>query len=147
MRWLVKDLESAVSQWPHVAVHSHRFGGREFRFEKAEVGHTHFWGDIDIPFPRPLRDYLVQGGLVQAHRWVPDSGWITFRMRGREDVGPAVRLMRISWLRYALKVASDPLQLFEEEARLLNLEADLAMLLRRLYRLDQNHLVPGSAIE
>lgn len=134
MRLLVASLESTVSQWPYVLVCSHGLGGREFRFEKAEVGHTHFWGDVDIPFPRPLRDSLLRSGLVQTHRWVPDSGWITFHLRHREDVESAVRLMRLSWLRYALKVASEPLQLFEDEVHSLNLNADLVRLLRHLFR-------------
>lgn len=135
MAFLITMLASELAQWPHVSVCSHRFGGREFRFERAEVGHTHFWGDVDIPFPRPLHDHLVQAGLVYPHRWIPDSGWITFRMRCREDVDRAVWLMRLSWLRYALKIASEPARLFEEEAQTLNLDADLAMLLTRLYRL------------
>lgn len=147
MRLLVTALELTVSQWPYVSVCSHRFGGREFRFEKAEVGHTHIWGDVDIPFPRTLRDSLVQSGLVQTHRWVPDSGWITFHLRHREDVDPGVWLMRLSWLRYALKVAPDPVQLFEEEARSLNFNADLVSLLRHLFRFDPSLSDPGSQIE
>lgn len=135
MRLLVTALESIVSLWPYVSVSAHRFGGREFRFEKAEVGHTHFWGDVDIPFPRPLRDTLVQSGMVQTHRWVPDSGWITFPLRHRKDMDSAVWLMRLSWLRYALKLVSDPVHLFEEEAHSLNLNADLITLLKHLFRL------------
>jgi hypothetical protein len=129
---LSKFVESAVSRWEHVSVCSHRFGGREFRFNKAEIGHTHFWGDVDIPFPRPIRDNLVQAGLVQPHRWVPDSGWITFPMRRGEDVERAVWLLRLSWLRYALRAAPDPFQFLENEVRNLSLDASQATLFRHL---------------
>ena len=37
----LKALENEVAAWPGVSVHPHRFGGREFRFGTAEIGHTH----------------------------------------------------------------------------------------------------------
>ena len=46
----VKKLEDEMSSWPHVSVHEHRFGGHEFLFDKAEVGHVHTGGIVDIPF-------------------------------------------------------------------------------------------------
>jgi hypothetical protein len=46
----LKRLEEEVSAWPHISVHAHRFGGREFRFRIAEVGHMHKGGIVDIPF-------------------------------------------------------------------------------------------------
>jgi len=33
----LKKLEDEVSVWPHVSVHSHRFGGREFLFDKQKL--------------------------------------------------------------------------------------------------------------
>jgi len=101
-------LEDEVSTWPHVSVHAHRFGGREFLFDKAEVGHVHAGGTVDIPFPRSVHDALLADGLAEEHRWVPNSGWITFQMRSEEDLSHALWLMRLSYLRYALKTASDP---------------------------------------
>ena len=74
-------LKDEVSSWPGVSVHPHRFAAREYRFGKAEVGHVHFWGDVDIPFPRPVHDFLLEGHLAEQHRWVSDSGWTTFSMR------------------------------------------------------------------
>jgi hypothetical protein len=48
----LKKLEDEVSAWPNISIHPHRFGGREFRFGSAEVGHVHAGGIVDIPFPR-----------------------------------------------------------------------------------------------
>ena len=58
----LKKLEDVVSAWPNVSVHPHRFGGREFLFGSAEVGHIHIGGIVDIPFPRSVRDALLAEG-------------------------------------------------------------------------------------
>lgn len=104
----LKDLEDEISAWPHISVHGHRFGGREFRFGSAELGHIHNGGIVDIPFPRSLRDALLAEGLAEEHHWVPNSGWITFHVRNGDDFQHAVWLMRLSYLRYALKTAPNP---------------------------------------
>jgi hypothetical protein len=82
----LKKLEEEVSAWGNVTVHPHRFGGRELLFGTAEVGHVHTGGIVDIPFPRSIRDALLAEGLAEEHRWVPNSGWITFRIRSEEDL-------------------------------------------------------------
>jgi hypothetical protein len=45
----LKKFEEEVSAWAKISVHPHRFGGREFLFGKAEVGHVHVGGIVDIP--------------------------------------------------------------------------------------------------
>ena len=82
----LKKLEDEVSTWSNISVHPHRFGGREFRCGTAEVGHVHTGGVVDIPFPRSVHDALLAGGLAEEHRWVPNSGWITFHVRSDEDL-------------------------------------------------------------
>jgi luciferase-like monooxygenase len=99
-------LEDEISTWPNVSAHPHRFGGKEFRFGKAEIGHVHRDGTVDIPFPRAVRDALLKEGRAEEHRWVPNSGWTTFRIRGEADIDHAIELMRISYLRYAAKSGS-----------------------------------------
>jgi len=120
MRSLEK-LAKEIASWPEVSVHPHRFSAREFCFRAAEIGHIHTGGAIDIPFPRSIRDELLMEGLAEGHRWVPNSGWITFQIRSEKDFDQALWLMRLSYLRYALKSASDPHQLFERESAQLNL--------------------------
>lgn len=96
----------------------------EFQFGDAEVGHVHTNGIVDIPFPRSIRDALLADGLADEHRWVPNSGWITFQMRGEEDLSRALWLMRLSYLRQVLKTATDPQEMFERESQLANTVAD-----------------------
>jgi len=123
-------LEAEVSVWPNISVHPHRFGGREFRFQDAEVGHVHLGGVVDIPFPRSMRDALLAEGLAEEHPWVPNSGWVSFRIRGGQDLNHALWLLRLSLLRYLLKAASDPRQLLEKESKALQLSPRLQSLLQ-----------------
>lgn len=125
----LKRLEEEVSAWPRISVHPHRFGGREFRFGKAEVGHVHDGGIVDIPFPRPVRDALLAEGLAEEHRWVPNSGWTTFHVRREEDCKHAVWLMRLSYLRYAMKAATAPRELLDQQSEELHLSPRFRSLL------------------
>lgn len=131
MSRLLKELEEQIAKWPGISVHAHRFGGREFRFKRAEVGHIHGGGEVDIPFTRAIHDALLEEGLAEEHRWVPNSGWITFRVRSEEDFRHAFWLMRLSQLRYALKAGADPQRLLEEEAGQLQLSPRFKSLLER----------------
>jgi len=91
----LKKFEQEVSAWQHVSVHPHRFGRMEFQFGDAEVGHVHTNGIVDIPFPRSIRDALLADGLAEEHHWVPNSGWITFRMRSEKGLRHA--LWHMGW--------------------------------------------------
>jgi Family of unknown function (DUF5519) len=132
MKSQLENLEEEVAGWPHISVHPHRFAGREFRFLKAEVGHVHIGGIVDIPFPRPIRDALLAEDLAEEHHWVPNSGWITFRICGEQDLKHALWLMRLSYLRYALKTDDHPRRRFEQESEELHLSPRFAYLLAQL---------------
>ena len=51
-----------------------------------------------------------------------DSGWGTFHVRGEEGLDHALWLMRLSYLRYALKKAPDPCRLLKQESEELGLD-------------------------
>jgi hypothetical protein len=125
----LKKFEQEVSAWQHVSVHPHRFGGMEFQFGDAEVGHVHTNGIVDIPFPRSIRDALLADGLAEEHHWVPNSGWITFRMRSEKGLRHALWLMRLAYLRYTLKASSDPQKLLAQESEELHLSPRFKSLL------------------
>jgi hypothetical protein len=122
-------LEQEVSAWPSVSVHPHRFGGREFLFGSAEIGHIHPGVAVDIPFPRSVRDALLAAGLAEEHHLVPNSGWITFRIRSEQDFKHALWLMRLSYLRYSLKISADPRKLLDRETEELQLNSQFKSLL------------------
>lgn len=136
-------LEEEVSTWPQLAVHPHRFGGREFRFGSAEVGHVHVGGVLDIPFPRSVRNALLAEGLAEEHRWVPNSGWTTFHLRRDEDFKHAVWLLRLSYLRYVLKTVAAPRELLDQQSEELQLTSELRSLLEPFLPAKSNHILTG----
>ena len=131
MTFATERLKNEVAVWPGISVHPHRFAALEYRFGKAEVGHVHFWGDVDIPFPRPMRDLLIAQNSAEEHRWIPNSGWTTFRISGERGIQQAIWLMRLSYVRYKLKSTRDPVRLLEEEAAGLQLSPELKSVLSR----------------
>jgi hypothetical protein len=122
-------IKEELGAWPNISMHPHRFAAVEFRFNKAEVGHIHIDGTVDIPFTRAIRDALLEERLAEEHRWVPNSGWTTFRIRSDHEIKHALWLLRLSYLRYALKADSDPHRYFRQEADRLNLNPTLESLL------------------
>jgi Family of unknown function (DUF5519) len=90
---------------PDVAEGTHRFGGIEFRLGRRELGHLHGETLADLPFPRRVRDELVASGRAAPHHVLPDSGWVSRRVRGPEDVAAVVELFRMSYERAAAAAA------------------------------------------
>jgi|GEM_PF-3261387 len=88
-----------VQSWPGVRTVRHRHGGTEFRLEHGEIGHYHDGGLVDVPFPRVIRDQLVQAGLARPHHVLPQSGWVSYCVRSEEDVVRAVALLRMNYER------------------------------------------------
>lgn len=87
-------IEHEILSWPDVTAGTHRFGGREFRVGKLEMGHLHGSRVADLPFPRAVRDELVSRGEVSAHHHLPNSGWVSFYLRGEQDIPAVLALFR-----------------------------------------------------
>ena len=92
-------IERELLSWPDVTAGSHRFGGREFRVGRVEIGHLHGSHIADLPFPRAIRDELVASGQVSPHHWLPDSGWVSFSIHGEQDIPVVVALFRLNYER------------------------------------------------
>jgi hypothetical protein len=118
------EIEIEVLAWPGVTTQRHRFGGIEFRFGKPEVGHIHPEGIIDIPFTRRVRDLLLAEGKVERHHVLPESGWIRFRVLEQQEIPYAVWLLRLSYLRYAVRSKLPVAQKKAFDAELARLTAD-----------------------
>ena len=91
-------IEAAVTAWDGVTAHAHRFGGRELRYGRRELGHLHGNRLADLPFPKRIAAMLVETGRAQPHRFAR-GGWVSFPIRGEEDVDAAVELFRLSYER------------------------------------------------
>jgi hypothetical protein len=90
-------LERELLTWEGVEGRSHRFGGREYRLGRREIGHVHGDELIDIPLPRRMRDEVVAAGRADPHHVLPNSGWISVRLRKPEDVKNGIELLRLSY--------------------------------------------------
>jgi hypothetical protein len=92
-----ETIRAEVARWPGTSEAPHRFGGVEFNLGKREIGHLHGDRLLDLPFPRRMRDALVAGGRAEPHHVLPQSGWVSFRIKSDDDTDAAVALLRLSY--------------------------------------------------
>jgi predicted DNA-binding protein (MmcQ/YjbR family) len=52
---------------------------------------------VDIPFPKKIRNELVEKGDAEAHHVLPKSGWISIYLRTNDDVNKAINLLKRSY--------------------------------------------------
>lgn len=90
-------IRAALTSWPQVSAHPHRFGGTEYRLGQREIGHVHGDAWVDIPFPTRVRDALIAAGRAEPHHILPESGWVTFYINNDEDVAKAITLFHDSY--------------------------------------------------
>lgn len=92
-----KTITETLTSWDGVSTAPHRFGGVEYRLGTRELGHIHGDHLLDIPFPKKVRDEIVDQGLAKPHHILPETGWVSFYLREEEDVQKAIRLLRRSY--------------------------------------------------
>lgn len=92
-------IAAIIREWEGVDVRPHRFGGVEFRLGTREIGHVHVGGVADLLVSVRMRRDLVAAGRAAAHHSLPQSGWISFRIKSEHDVPAAVELFRLNYQR------------------------------------------------
>jgi Ni,Fe-hydrogenase I large subunit len=80
-----------------VASFPHRFGGAEYRLAQRELGHVHGDELDDVPFPRRIRDEVIDQGWAEPHHLLPETGWVSCHLRRPEDVEHAMALLLRSY--------------------------------------------------
>lgn len=91
-------IQTAVTSWPGVSAHPHRFGGTEYVVgARREIGHVHGDHLVDIPFTPTVRDEVVASGRAEPHHILPDSGWVSFYLHEAGDVERVIALFRLSY--------------------------------------------------
>ena len=100
---IVEKIKREVASWDGVCVSPHRYGGIEFRVGRRELGHLHADRLADLPFPISIRERLVQEGKADVHHILPNSGWVSRRIRKAEDVTAVIELFRLNYERPWLK--------------------------------------------
>ncbi|KTG30961.1 luciferase domain-containing protein [Haloferax profundi] len=134
----IDSIVSHVRQWPGVETAPHRFGGTEFLVADKEIGHVHDVGIVDLAITKRVRDSLVADGLADPHHVLPDSAWVTYRVRSDADERDAIRLLRLAylWRVLALRrrgVDVDPTFAPEDELACLDFPSDLDALVRTTF--------------
>lgn len=99
MASIAEIIEQEVSGWPGVETRPHRFGGVEFRVRGHEIGHLHGSRLADLPFPVRMRKELVESGRARLHHVLPETGWVSYPIRGEGDVEGALELFRLNYER------------------------------------------------
>ena len=94
-----ETIEREVTGWPGVEEKPHRFNGVEFRVNGHEIGHLHGGRWVDLPFPVRMRKELVAAGEARLHHVLPKTGWVSYPLRGEEDVEGALELLRLNYER------------------------------------------------
>ena len=96
---IAETIKREITGWPGVEAKPHRFNGVEFRVNRHEIGHLHGDRLADLPFPVRMRKELVAEGRAQLHHVLPETGWVSYPIRGEKDVEGALELFRLNYER------------------------------------------------
>lgn len=92
-----RTIEGEVRSWPGVSTGDTGRGGLRFSYGKVELGHLHGSSFADLPFPKKVRNALIEEGRASVHPPLPESGWVRRHMNGPEDVGAVIELFRMNY--------------------------------------------------
>jgi hypothetical protein len=106
MSSIAELVEREVMSWPNVEKLPHRFGGVEFRVNGHEIGHLHGNRQADLPFSVPMREELVAESRASLHHILPQTGWVSYYIRGPEGVPGLIELFRLNYEHYNRPAAS-----------------------------------------
>lgn len=90
-------IEREVKGWPGVTAGDTSRGGLGLYYGKVELGHLHGSSFADLPFPKKVRDELIEHGRASVHPPLPDSGWVRRRMDGPGDAEAVIELFRMNY--------------------------------------------------
>jgi hypothetical protein len=94
---LLEQVAGEVLEWQGVTTGDTGRGGLQFSYGRVELGHLHGSSFADLPFPKKVRDELIEEGRATVHPPLPDSGWVRRRMDGPEDAQAVIELFRMNY--------------------------------------------------
>ena len=101
----LNGLKAWIGSLPGVASGPHRFGGVEFKVQQLEFMHFHGQTHLDIRLSKNDQAKALAAGKAERHLYAPQAGWVTFRIKSRDDIERAKELIQL-----AHKNASDVLE-------------------------------------
>ena len=63
--------------------------------------HIHGFDHCDIRLSKEDQTRILATGKARPHRWAPGAGYVTFQVRGKNDLAPAMELIRMSYAHFA----------------------------------------------
>ncbi len=94
---LYGTLKTWIMQLPGVTTEPHRFGGTEFQVEGVEFMHSHGSSLLDIHLSKDDQAKALNEGTALPHRYAPQAGWVTFRIRDDRDIERAEYLVDMAY--------------------------------------------------
>lgn len=94
---ILERISRELLSWANVTSEPHRFGGTEFRINKRELGHLHGDRLADLPFTMDVRNKLVESGRASAHHILPQTGWVSYWIKGEEDIPNVIELFMMRY--------------------------------------------------
>src|SRR5215471_15091665 len=94
---ILERINRELLSWADVTSEPHKFGGTEFRISKRELGHVHGDRLADLPFKMDVRNKLVESGRVSAHHVLLKSGWVSYWIKGEEDIPNVIELFKMRY--------------------------------------------------
>ena len=92
-----ESLQDWILKLPKVTKAPHRFGGTEFQVDGLEFMHTHGISHLDVRLSKQDQERMLKEGKADPHRFAPQAGWVTFRIRSERDVEAAKELIRLAY--------------------------------------------------
>lgn len=96
--FLMAQIIKEVKNWEGVSIHTHRYGGIEFRVENKEIGHLHGGGLLDILFDKDTKDSLFKNKQISEHHIFQNTGWGSLYLSEKSDFQEIIGLLRISFI-------------------------------------------------
>lgn len=90
-------IEDEVMSWPGVTTGDTGRGGLQFSYGRVELGHLHGDSFADLPFPKKVRNQIIEEGRASIHDPLPNSGWVRRGMAGPEDAEAVIELFRMNY--------------------------------------------------
>jgi MFS family permease len=107
---IAEAIKREILSWPDVTAQPHRFGGIDFRVGAKEIGHLHGENMVDLPLPlnaalasssNKLTGVPKEGreteGSLPPHDAYPESKWISYWIKGEDDVPRVIALFRLQY--------------------------------------------------
>jgi hypothetical protein len=92
-----EDLKAWILLLPEVKESPHRFGGTEYQVGGVEFMHSHGPSFLDIRLSLSDQAKVLEAGEADRHRFAPQAGWVSFRIKTSDDLDRAKKIIRLAY--------------------------------------------------